>query len=93
MFRNLVTLASKTPTTPLGRWGVTPDKIMQIYNTSSVYDHSLDEYYPNEFCEFHVKEYINYCTTCHQLMDSNRLEYKNDKYGYLHKKYCRKLKK
>jgi hypothetical protein len=93
MFKNLATLTAKTIKTPLGRWGVAPDKIIKIYNTSSVYDHSLDTHYPNEFCEFHIKEYINYCTICHQMMDSNKLEYKNDKYGYLHKKYCRKLKK
>jgi hypothetical protein len=78
-----------SPVTSLGRWGVSPEKVFAIYHKNSVYDHNLSNHKPKEYCEFHIKEYINYCTKCYQLMSSNHLEYKNDKFGYLDKKYCK----
>ena len=64
---------------------------LRLIITSHLFDESSisTEIPPKEYCEFHIKEYINYCTKCNQLMSSNQFEYKNDKFGYLDKKYCK----
>ena len=91
MLRHVFNSLKHQKPTPLGRWGVSPEKVLTIYGTSSSYDHSLDNRVVQEFCEFHIKNYITYCRKCKCMINPSRLEYVNEKFGYLHKKNCRVL--
>mgnify|MGYP001198675317 CR=1 FL=1 len=89
MLRHVFSHFKAKKPTPLGRWGVSPEKVLTIYGTSPNYDHSLDTKGVQEFCEFHIKDYITYCGKCHSLVQPDKLEHVNEKFGYLHKNKCR----
>ena len=66
-------LFTKSRVTPLGRWGVCPDKAIYLMESTKIYDSSFSPYTKNETkCIYKKMESSNmyYCKSCFQLSNT-----------------------
>lgn len=67
-------LFTKSRVTPLGRWGVCPDKAIDLMESTKIYDSSFSPYINTK----DVKQCIYYCKSCFQLSNTTQvIKYKN----------------
>lgn len=74
--------------TLLGRWGITHEKALDIYNRTKIYDHSLPEDIPKEFCKIIINN-IKYCEKCKYNASNEKLYFENSNFAYMNKEKCK----
>ena len=80
--------------TPLGRWGVPHDKVLDLFERHDYYDHGLDHEKHSRLCKHRILPTTDtsYCLRCFRLKGIDGLLYNSTDYGYIQEtSICRKL--